>query len=218
MATATDHTPRAGQDGDSPRSASNPADGGSGVETWAPPTGRPRGWGRWQGEPGWYPNPDGTRSRRWWDGLRWTNEVKPLGARKLTLAAAAMAFCLALLSIIGLVAGGHSSPTDSHVKAPYLVERAAILTQTYSYVTSAVEGAGLRVVSFDPDTDATVIITTGASDVETGAWPDTATVRTGVVTSSPYGSSVVHRTVTADLESNQGWTVTNSSFYPGLIP
>jgi hypothetical protein len=29
--------------------------------------------------PGWHPNPDGTGTQRWWDGARWTDQVRPAG-------------------------------------------------------------------------------------------------------------------------------------------
>jgi len=98
MATATDHTPQAAN-GDAAPPAADPNADGSGAggqsglnapgDVWGPPTGPVWHGGTWLSpdsshsedslpEPGWYRSPDGTGLLRWWDGNRWTDDLKYL--------------------------------------------------------------------------------------------------------------------------------------------
>jgi hypothetical protein len=69
---------------------------------------------------GWYPNPDGGATRRYWDGQRWTEHTRPSRHRGKTIALATGSFVVLLaitLIVIGIAVDDQSdnTPTASDV-------------------------------------------------------------------------------------------------------
>ncbi|HET7310433.1 MAG TPA: DUF2510 domain-containing protein [Mycobacteriales bacterium] len=64
--------------------------------------------GRLLPPPGWYPNPDGTPSLRWWSGLAWTADVQRYAPARSTsdlIARVIIALAIAFLAVMLIVGG-----------------------------------------------------------------------------------------------------------------